>query len=305
MKSIAVIEGGSGAEAIISKKTSKAFQKALDQLGYKYQVFEANKNLPEELSQFNPDVALLAVHGQYCEDGILQGLLEYLKIPYTGSGVLASSLCFNKDDCKKMLSLIDIPMAKSQICILGEKNNLSDILFSFPWFIKPAREGSSFGAHKVKSLQEAEVALRDTFKYDSEALIEQFIEGVEITVSVSRGEVFPTVEIEPLSGLYDFESKYTKGKSKYHMPPRISQVALQQAEANTLKIFNFLKLRSMARVDYIVKNDKAYFLEVNTLPGCTETSLLPMAAKKMGFEFTDVIQKLIDSAALDYDQGKE
>jgi len=299
MKKIAVIEGGHGSEAVISKKTSVSFQKALDELKFSYKVFQADEKLPENILSYKPDAALLAVHGQLCEDGVLQGVLEYLKIPYTGSGVLASSLSFNKYHCKSYLR--GLPMPKDYLFIQGSEINLKNVSFTYPWFVKAAREGSSVGCSKVTSDSEAVAAINNAFKFDSQVIAEQFIDGVEVTVTVAWGEVFPAIEIEPLKGFYDFESKYTAGKTKYHMPPRISPEALLEAEAYSLQVYEKLNLRSVARVDFMVtKENKIYFLEVNTLPGNTENSLVPMAAKKMGITYPEFIKKIIDKAELDY-----
>jgi len=303
MKKICVLQGGLSAEREVSKNTAKAFCKALDELGYKYQLIDVDQNLPQVLNQLKPDLVLNALHGKFGEDGTVQGICEYLKIPYSGSGVLASALTMDKIKTKQVLVQEGIPTAAFQVLNFKDKKySASDIRIALPFVVKPSREGSSVGVSICRKPEDIEPALKLAIKHDYRVLIEDFIDGSEITVPVLKGRSLTPIEIVPNEHFYDYEHKYTKGKTNYLLPPNKEERLILELKAMAEKIFSALDLRGYGRIDFMLdKSGKPYLLEVNPLPGCTETSLLPKSAAYEGISFKEVIQILIDTAALDYE----
>ncbi|MCB0391477.1 MAG: D-alanine--D-alanine ligase [Bdellovibrionales bacterium] len=303
MQKVALIYGGRGAEAEVSKVTVKAFAKALEELGEEFVQIEADEDLPVKLKQLNPKLALLAVHGKYSEDGTLQGLCEYLKIPYTGSGVLASALSFDKVYCKNLFEKNNIPTAKFQSLDLHQQEISKFTLeLSFPVVVKPSREGSSIGVSIVNNQQELVSALKLAAQYDNNILIEKFIEGKEVTIPILKGKTLESVEIAPKQGFYNYENKYQAGKTNYILPANVEKRTLERLKEITIEACQLLKVRSYARVDFMLdKNENPYIMEVNTLPGCTPTSLVPKAAAHAGIEFKEFIRQIMEEATLDYE----
>lgn len=251
------------------------------------------------------DVAFIALHGKYGEDGTIQGMLELLGLPYTGSGVLASALAMDKIMSKRVLRFSDVPVPESiDFTNKSELNNicLGDMVMplGYPVIVKPSRQGSTIGMRKVESEGELRRAVEEAFRYDSQALIEQFITGTEITVGVLGNgdpQPLPIIEIVPAKGFYDYEAKYTPGATEEIVPARISEDAAEKARALALAAHKALGCRGMSRVDMIVKPDgDIVVLEVNTIPGMTPTSLLPTAAKAAGIEFPKLLDRLIQLA---------
>jgi D-alanine-D-alanine ligase len=302
-KKIAVLQGGMSAEREVSLNTAKAFVKALDELGHEYVVIDAKEDLPVQLAKYKPDVVLNALHGKYAEDGTVQGICEYMKIPYSGSGVLASALTMDKIRTKQVLMHDGFPTADFQVLDYRIKNyQPSDIKMALPFVVKPSREGSSVGISICKSADEVGKALEYAKKHDYRVLVEKFIKGTEITVPILGGKALTPIEIVPNEHFYDYEHKYTKGKTQYLLPPNKSPELIKKVQELTEKIFVALDLRSYARMDFLIDDkDQPYLLEVNPLPGCTETSLVPKSAAHDGIVFKDFIQRLIDTAALDYE----
>lgn len=254
---------------------------------------------------YKVDVAFIALHGKYGEDGTIQGMLELLGIPYTGSGVLASALAMDKIMSKRVLRFSDVPVPESiDFTDKAELNNifLEEIVLplGYPIIVKPNRQGSTIGMRKVESEKELRQAVEEAFKYDSQALIEQFVTGTEITVGVlgnGNPQALPIIEIVPAKGFYDYEAKYTPGATNEIVPARISESATERARALALTAHKALGCRGMSRVDMIVKpDDDIVVLEVNTIPGMTPTSLLPTAAKAAGIEFPELLDRLIQLA---------
>ncbi len=297
---VALIQGGQGAESKISLLSGQAVSKALDKLGISYKVFCADAGLPVELCRHRPDILFLAVHGQYGEDGCLQALAEYLKIPYTGSGLLSSSLCMDKCFFKDYICLHKIP-TPAYFKIQGRMPGSLPPL-DFPLVVKPARQGSSLGIGIVRHHKEWKAAVRQALQYDQKILVESYVEGTEIAVSFLDGQVLMPVEIKPKKGFYNYNNKYTKGATEYLLPPgTVSQRALAQCRKWTKKAVDLLNIRSYCRVDFIVHPQKGPFMiEVNTLPGLTAHSLLPKSAQYEGIGFSEVVDKILNQAALDY-----
>ena len=303
MQKVALIYGGIGAESDVSKDTAKAFAKALDELGEDYEQLEASEDLPQKLSALKPKVALLAVHGKYAEDGTLQGLCEYLKIPYTGSGVLASALSMDKIFSKNLFEKHNIPTAKFQLLDLHEQDLKKFTLeLSYPVVVKPSREGSSVGISIAKNQKEFVDAVNLAANYDHYILIEKFIEGKEVTIPVLKGKTLASVEVAPKEGFYNYENKYQAGKTNYIIPANVEKRTLDRLQELTLEACHLMRVRSYARVDFMLdKSENPYIMEVNTLPGCTPTSLVPKAAAHAGIEFKDFIKQIMEEATLDYE----
>lgn len=301
-KKIALIQGGLGSEKEVSLNTGASMARALDDLGYDYEIITADQNLPKTLVNKRPDIALIALHGKYAEDGIVQGICEYLKIPYTGSGVLSSSLLMDKIKSKEIMVTNKVPTPRYQVVDARSKPTEKDIKISLPIVIKPSRDGSSVGVSIVKEKEQIESALIAAAKWDYNILVEEFIDGAEVTVTVLDGKALPSIEIVPNEHFYDYEHKYTKGKTEYLIPAQLDEAVLKQLAEYSEFLFKCFGIRGYARVDFMVKNRKdVYVLEVNTLPGMTETSLVPKAAKAYGLEFKDLVAQIIAAAGLDYE----
>ncbi len=302
-KKIALISGGLGAERDVSLVTGRAFAKALDELKYSYTELEAGPDLPGRLQTLRPDVALLALHGKYGEDGTVQGVCEYLKIPYSGSGVMASSVAMNKYYSKQIFKFHEIPTPRFQM-FFSERHQPDRFLPDLGWpvVVKPSREGSTVGISIAKSQSELPAALKLAMKYDREILIEEFIPGQEITVAVLQDRALTPVEIAPKQGFYDYKNKYTAGNTDYILPPNMPKDVIETCKDLALRTHRALQCRVYSRVDFRLNEDLTpYVLEVNTLPGCTPTSLLPKAAAHDGISFAELIRILVEKAGLDYE----
>ncbi len=228
------------------------------------------------------------------EDGTIQGMLEILDIPYTGSGVFASAASIDKDISKKIFKYAGIltpewKMSKK----FGELPEIKE----YPVIVKPVSQGSTIGVTIVEKSSEFVGAVKKAFKYDDKALIEQFIEGKEVTVGVLNGKALSVVEIVPKGEFYDFKSKYQKGGSQHIIPAGISKEAYETAQNYAEKVYEIFKCRAICRVDMIVdKNDKVWVLENNTIPGMTETSLVPDEGRAIGYSFESLVLKITESA---------
>lgn len=303
MSKIALIYGGDGAEAEVSKSTAKAFEKALSDLKMEYELIEANAQMPANLVRVKPKVALLAGHGKYAEDGTVQGICEFLKIPYTGSGVLSSALCMDKVFCKELFEKYNLQTAKYQV-FNGKLDSLENyrLELSFPLVVKPSRDGSSMGVSIVHGQGEFAAAIKEALHYDFYVLIEKFIEGKEVTVPIYRGKALSSVQITPKKGFFNYENKYQKGKTDYLIPANIEKRTADRMNEMALEACQLFRVRSYARVDFMLdKNENPFIMEVNSLPGCTPTSLVPMAAAQEGIEFSQFIRNILDEATLDYE----
>ncbi|MCH2535048.1 MAG: D-alanine--D-alanine ligase [Bdellovibrionales bacterium] len=302
-RKVALIQGGLSSESQVSLASGKAFEKALKELGENYIIIEADEKLPEKLMKHQPDVALLALHGKYAEDGTVQGICEYLKIPYTGSGVLASALCFNKLFTKQVLAQNSIPTPDFELIDL--KNRSLDSVktkISAPMVVKPSRDGSSMGISICKTEEDFSGAVIEASKYDQQILVEDFVEGKEVTIPMLLGKALSPIEIVPKTEFYNYKNKYTAGQTDYYVPARIDAEALESCQKMASKVYEVLNIRTYCRVDFMLDSKmNPYVLEVNTLPGFTETSLFPRSAKHDGIAFTELIKTLIDSAGLDYE----
>ena len=301
---IAVLCGGMSSEAEISRRSGKGCFEALLRLGYKNaEMVEVDENIAEKLKNGKYDYAYNALHGKYGEDGCIQGILEILKIPYTGRGVMACSVCMNKEYTKRILSTNkDIPLIKSVFVQKGEdvKEKTKDL--KFPVFTKPVCEGSSFGMTKVNSREELQAAYDEAVKYNDGVLIEEFVEGISATVGVLQGEdgLFATeiLEIRPKNDWYDYEAKYTKGMTEFIVPAEISDEMTKRVKDIAVKSFKAAGCAGVSRVDFLITEDTPYVLEINTSPGMTETSDLPAQSAVMGINYDNLVQIILNGAGL-------
>ena len=336
IKKVGLIQGGLGAEREVSLMSSQSVAKAFGELGISYEFIEADKNLVKSLSELKPDCVFLAVHGKYAEDGVLQGICEYLKIPYTGSGLLGSALCMDKCFFKDYISQYGIPTPDYQNLNL-ENYSLQEVIskglnfpnlekasslegiekpsiplnknsmkshLSFPLVIKPSREGSSLGISICKNTEEWGPALKEAIKYDKKILLESYIEGMELAVSFLDDKVLTPVEIVPGEDFYDYKSKYQSKKTQYILPPQLDEKVIEKCKTLVQQAIRILPVGNYGRVDFIVKNNTVPLItEVNTLPGLTTHSLLPKSAKQDGIDFNTLILKILQGACLDYEFG--
>lgn len=307
-KKIGVLMGGLSRERDISLKTGKAILKALIEKGYMACPIDVDQNIAEKLLKKRIEIAFLALHGRYGEDGTIQGMLELMKIPYTGSGVLASALALNKVMAKKVFVFEGIPTPSFnffKIDMIGMRNLKQDITIELPLVVKPAREGSTIGVTIVRSENEILPAIQEAGRYDEEILVEKFISGKEITVGILEEIPLPIIEIVPKSGFYDFRSKYTKGETQYIIPARIPRDKYLYAQEISLKAFKALGCYGFARVDLVVDEEgNPYVIDVNTMPGMTETSLFPKAAEFAGIQFGELVERILLRASLKLEYEK-
>lgn len=331
--SVAVIMGGKSEERDISLVTGKAILAGLDPA--RYDAFPVDSAgigaaslepaalaLPArgsqdekivELVPFDsivtgngrrrPDVAFIALHGRFGEDGTVQGVLELLGLPYVGSGVLASALAMNKIMARKTFAAEGIPVPKA-VCArrnddVGVVADKCEAEIGYPLIVKPNEQGSTIGMEIARDRAQLIHAVGLAAEYDRDILIEQLVEGVEITAGVlgnEEPEVLPLVEIVPASGFYDYEAKYTPGATEKIVPARIPPDEYMLSQDYARRAHLILGCRGMSRADMIVTDDVIYMLEVNTIPGMTPTSLLPKAAQAAGMEFPDLLDRLIGFA---------
>ena len=298
-KNIALVQGGPGLENKISLISAKAVAKALDQLNYKYFFVLADRKLPQILTSKKPDLVFLAVHGTYGEDGLLQSLCEYLKIPYTGSGVLASSLCMNKIFLKNFFIKNKFPTPDFDI--VDSSWNSKRVSF-YPVVVKSSHGGSSLGTYIVKQKKDLLTAVKKAKQIGAQVFIEEYMAGCrEMAVSFLDGQILTPVEIKPKGGVYDYKRKYIKGESSYFVPPRVSPFVIEKIKSLSQKVFQSVNVRAYARADFLLQEDKIpWLLEVNTLPGLTEQSLLPKSAQHDGIGFVQLIEKILQLADTDY-----
>ncbi|MGB0641031.1 MAG: D-alanine--D-alanine ligase, partial [Myxococcota bacterium] len=293
---IAVLMGGMSSERPISMKSGKAVAAALRSRGHNVVEIDVGPNLPSDLRNHQVDVAWLALHGSFGEDGCVQGLLEIMRIPYTGSGVRASAIAMDKIATKRILRGTDIPLPEDTVWNQGDPtpHNLT-----YPVVAKTPNGGSTIGIHICEDEASLTHALNDCGRFEPSVLLEQFVSGKEITVALIDGTPMPVVEIRPSEGFFDFEAKYTKGQTEYLVPAPIDPVIAATAQQYAQTAFRAVGLSGIARADFIVDNDGIpWFLEINTIPGMTATSLTPMAAGANGISFEELVEMCLKGAQL-------
>lgn len=287
---IAVFMGGPGAEAQVSRWSGEGVAKALRKGGADVVVcdlHDTNVVVPEKI-----DIVFDIIHGTFGEDGTLQAILEERGIPYTGAGVEGSRMAFDKILSKKRFLEAGIPTARFEILQRGERPKMP-----VPYVIKAPREGSTIGIHIIKKNDEAEItaALEDSFQYGDTILVEEFFLGRELTVGILGDDILPIIEIKAQEGVYDYQNKYTPGRSEHLIPAPIDAVLTKKIQETALAAHRALGLEVYSRVDIILREDgKFIVLEANSLPGMTETSLLPDAAASFGLDFTALCARIVE-----------
>jgi len=314
---VGVLYGGLSSEREVSLRSGNNCFKALERLGFKNaQLVDVDTNISSVLQNNKIEVAFLALHGKYGEDGAIQGLLELLRIPYSGSGVLASALGMNKPLTKQVLKSANLPYPPTYIVReedMRDYQALESKLFGVPAMVKPLAEGSSVGVHKITDAAMLKPAIEETIAKYTAAIVEKYIHGPEITVGVldeadpqtnaRKVYALPILELRPKSkaGFYDYEAKYTKGMTEFVLPAELSEATTKLAQQLAVETFKALNCSGYARVDMMVDKaeGKPYVLEVNTLPGMTDTSDLPAMAEVAGISYDSLVEKILLSAGLD------
>lgn len=309
---IAVLMGGRSLEREVSLHSGSRVCDALTEAGYCVLPLDVTADLVNTLRSERPDAAYIALHGKYGEDGTIQELLEFLDIPYTGPGVVSCALSWDKSVTKHLLSENGVATppwitltadAFKQMGAATAVDIMADAVGGFPVAVKPSRQGSALGLMRVEDKGALAEALLDALSYDTAAMVERWVEGTELAVSVlgdgEDAQVLPPVEIAPKSGLYDFSARYAEGETDFFVPARVSEEVLARAEQVARRVHELLRCRDVSRVDMVIDADgEAWVLECNSSPGMTETSLLPMAAQAAGMSFQDVVSR-VTRAALD------
>ena len=297
-KRIGVLMGGISAEREVSLRSGKAVFNALKNFGYNVVSMDVSSNVCEELKRERIEMAFLVLHGGWGEDGSIQGLLDVMGIPYTGSGVLASALAMNKEASKKIFLYHKIPVPP--FAVISRKAisyQLSAISFGMPWVVKPASEGSSVGVSIIRNKKQVKAAFEKCFEYGREIIVEKYIKGKEVQIGILNDKSLGGVEVRPSLEFYNYEAKYTPGLTEYILPPGISARAYRKAKDVALSSHKALGCSGATRVDLIIgKSGNPYVLEVNTIPGMTETSLLPKIARLAGLDFPMLIEEMLKDA---------
>jgi D-alanine-D-alanine ligase len=315
-KRIGVLMGGFSAERDISMRSGLAIYQNLQEMGYDAVLIDVDKNIANVIKKEKVRIVFLALHGGIGENGSIQGLLDTVGLPYTGSGVLASALAMDKAASKKIFTYHGLPVApfmvvrnvkaakkgkaKAAIAEISNVFNYPDFptpSFDLPWVVKPVSEGSSIGVTIVKEEAELGQCLEQTFSIDSKVMIEKFIKGKELHIGVIGDRVLGGVEVRPSLEFYNYEAKYTSGLTDYIIPPEVDEAVYEKASELALKAHMALGCSGVSRVDFMIDKENApYILEVNTLPGMTTTSLIPKIAKAAGMSFKDIIEEIIRHA---------
>ena len=303
LRRVGVVMGGTSAEREISLRSGLAVAEALERLGHEVVpvILSEDTDAYVALSTADLDAAFLALHGRLGEDGCIQGLLELLGIPYTGSSVLSSALAMDKLKAKEMFRLHNVPTPPYYVLDAAELDDLDDAhgSFGYPVIVKPRREGSSLGVTRADGPNELRNAVIEALTYDSSVLVERFVSGKEIAVGILDGRVLGAIEIAPVGGVYDYESKYTPGLTEYFMPARLPPTRYRGVLNLAERAAQALETCGAVRVDLLVtEGQNEYVLEVNTLPGMTETSLLPKIAAAAGFDFDGLCAGMLERARL-------
>jgi len=295
---IGVLMGGRATEREVSLRSGRAVWRALVRRGYQAVAIDAEGDVPRTLRTRKVDLVFLALHGRGGEDGTMQGLLEVMGIPYTGSGVRASAIAMHKITAKAVLAAQGIPVPTGTVVQAGMPRPAAPPSgLKLPLVVKPASEGSTIGVTILRRASEWRGALRRAHEHDREALVETYIPGREVTVSVLDGDALPAVEILPLGGFYDYAAKYTRGRTGYLCPAPLARDVSRRVRDLAVQAYRALGCEGAARVDFrVTLRGKPYVLEVNTIPGMTETSLLPMAAARAGLEYDALTERILHSA---------
>jgi D-alanine-D-alanine ligase len=294
---VAVLLGGRSAEREVSLKSGGMVLAALRKNGVDAHPFDPKERDVQDLVKERFARVFIALHGRFGEDGTLQGVLEWLGIPYTGSGVLASALAMDKVRTKQLWAAEGLPTAP--YAVLGKDSDLKAVAkrLGMPLFVKPASEGSSVGMSKVRAAGALDEAYALAVNYDPVVIAEKFIDGPELTVAILGERVLPIIRIETPREFYDYEAKYIANDTRYLVPCGVSEKKEKELQALCLKAFRALGCRGWGRVDLMLdKRGRPFLLEVNTSPGMTDHSLVPMAARAVGISYEDLCVKILELA---------
>lgn len=317
MTRVAVLMGGLSGEREVSLRSGAAVSRALRELGHEILEIDVGDDVVEVVAGLRgkADAAFVALHGRLGEDGTVQGLLELVGIPYTGSGVLASAVSMSKSMTKGILRAEAVPVADDavvssrEVASLGMERICEGLALDlgFPLMVKPDCEGSSLGASKVRDREELAEGIACALEYDDVLVVERYIEGREMTVGLMGEEpvALPVLEVVASKGVYDYECKYTKGKTEYLVPAPIPAPLAAELQRLALRAFKALGCEGVSRVDFMVDEEgRPFCLEINTIPGMTELSLIPKAAAAAGYSFEEVVETILRTARLKTGRGK-
>ena len=309
MARVVVLRGGHSMERDVSFVTGRRVQHALERLGHEVHPLDIEEGTTAALMDLAPEAAFVCLHGPGGEDGTVQALLETLGIPYTGSGPLSSIRCMDKDYAKRALRAAGIPTPPSRTFLRRAMNEMGasaalDVAadsLGYPFVVKPAREGSSFGLSRVEGQDGLLEAVYEAFGYDAKILLEGWVDGTEISVPILEpaGEgptVLGLVEIRPREGAYNFEAKYTPGATDFAIPAEVPPETTDSLRETALAAYHTLGCSGYARVDTIVENDTPQVIDVKTIPGFTETSTFPLAAERADITFEGLVETILDAA---------
>jgi len=303
-KRVGILMGGLSGEREVSLATGEGVSAALEARGHEVVRIVIGPETPsvdELVRQARIDVAFLALHGRGGEDGCVQGLLEWMGVPYTGSSVIASALAMDKLKAKELFRLHNVPTPPYYVATSRDLGELEELhgSFGFPVVVKPRGEGSSLGVSQARSLAELEGAIRGALEYDETVLVERFVRAMEVHVGVLDGRVLGAIEVVPKSGVYDYHSKYTSGATDYVSPPRLGATRIRGVANLAERAVRALGCSGAVRVDLLVtEGENEYVLEVNTLPGMTPTSLLPQIAGAAGLDYGTLCEAILATARL-------
>jgi D-alanine-D-alanine ligase len=307
---IAVLMGGRSLEREVSLRSGERVFRALQELGYRSIALDVTPDLVETLRSEKPDAVYIVLHGKFGEDGTVQEVLEFLGIPYTGPGVIACSRAWDKSLSKRLLAEAGIPTppwatftadAFKEMGAASALDLVPAAVGGFPVVVKPTKQGSALGLTRVEDAAALPEALLTALSFGDAAIVEKWVDGCELAVSVLDGpdgpEVLPPVEMVAKSGLFDFTAMYTRGETEYFCPARLPEDVTREVVELAARSYALLGCRDVSRVDMVVDNEgRPFVLEANTSPGMTETSLLPMAAEAAGIEFSRLVDRLARSA---------
>ncbi len=320
---IALLAGGYSPEYDISIKSAGELSQWLAASGYDcttvivkhgdWEVVKESGNIPfdknifgyyENAEEVRFQYAWIAIHGTPGEDGKIQGYLDLMGIPYNSPGVLSSAITFNKHVCKTLLRQNGILTAESKLITKGESYNPDEIadIAGLPCFVKPNNSGSSFGVSRVNYLDKLESAINAAFKEDDEVLVESYVKGTEVSCGLFQGEnemiIFPVTEIVSSNEFFDYEAKYTDGKSQEITPARIDDDLARRCQQTAAKIYDLTSSRGLVRIDFIIRGNQLYFLELNSIPGMSKESIIPKQIRTAGFNIEDILKKVIERSFL-------
>ncbi len=297
-RTVAVLLGGMSSEREVSLQSGAAVAAALRRRGHTVVEIDAGRDLPARLADASPRAVVIMLHGTFGEDGCVQGLLEVMGLPYAGSGVGASALAMDKVRTKRLLAAAGLPVAEDLVLRDGDGIAAADLPFPLPAVVKPVAEGSSVGTAVVRREEELAGALERAGR-SGDVLVERFVEGPEVTVSLLDGDALPPVEIRPHEGFYDYRNKYTSGRTSYLCPAPVDDAVARRVRGMAERAGALVGVEGVARVDFMLGGgDAPVILEINTIPGMTELSLVPMAAREAGISFDELADRILRGARL-------